>query len=109
MVEPFRHLVDRSIFEIQEQIKKKDYAYSRQGIVVLSDELKRNYIHLLSAIFDRKRDYIAKTGIRRADGYQRMEEITIMKMKCIELKQFLMNYGSTSSSIKFRQVRKTYS
>ena len=86
MIEPFRHLVDRSIFEVQDQIKKKDYAFSREGIVVLSDELKKKYIALLSTIFDRKRVYKARTGIRRRDGYQRMEEITIMKMKCVELK-----------------------
>jgi CRISPR-associated protein Cas1 len=91
MVEPFRHLVDRSIFEIQDQISKNDYAFSRQGIVVLSDKLKQKYIKLISAIFDRKRDYKARTGIRRADGFQRMEEITIMKMKCIELKNIIMN------------------
>ncbi|MDE1726091.1 MAG: CRISPR-associated endonuclease Cas1 [Thaumarchaeota archaeon] len=91
MIEPFRHLVDRSAFEIQDQIRKKDYVYSREGIVVLSDELKQKYIELLSTIFDRKRDYKARTGIRRKDGYQRMEEITIMKMKCIELKDLLEN------------------
>lgn len=90
MVEPFRHLVDRSIFEIQDQIGKNDYAFSRLGVVVLSAELKRKYVDLLSAIVDRKRDYKARTGIRRADGYQRMEELTIMKMKCIELRDFVM-------------------
>lgn len=90
MIEPFRHVVDRSIFEIQDQIRKKDYAFSRQGIVVLSDELKRKYVDLLSSIMDRKRDYKARTGIRRADGHQRMEEITIMRMKCIELKEHVM-------------------
>ena len=89
MIEPFRHLVDRSVFEIQDQIRKKDYVYSREGIVVLSDELKQKYIELLSTIFDRKRDYKARSGIRRKDGYQKMEEITIMKMKCIELKNLL--------------------
>jgi hypothetical protein len=57
----------------------------------LSDELKRKYIDSLSTIFHRQRDYKARTGIRRADGYQRMEEITIMKMKCIELKDFILN------------------
>ncbi|MGI0102500.1 MAG: CRISPR-associated endonuclease Cas1 [Nitrosotalea sp.] len=87
MIEPFRHLIDRSVFEIQEQIRKKDYVYSREGIVVLSDELKRKYIDLLSTIFDRKRPYKARTGIRRENGNQMMEEITIMKMKCIRLKE----------------------
>lgn len=89
MIEPFRHLIDRSVFEIQDSIGKRDYAYSRDGIVVLSDDLKKKYIELLSSIFDRKRLYKARTGIRRSDGNQRMEEITIMKMKCVELKRFL--------------------
>ena len=98
MVEPFRHLVDRSVFEIQDQIRKSDYTFSREGIVVLSDELKRKYIDLLSVIFDRKRDYKARTGIRRADGYQRMEEITVMKMKCVELKVWIMKSPIQSGS-----------
>jgi CRISPR-associated protein Cas1 len=89
MIEPFRHLIDRSVFEIQDQIRKKDYIFSRDGIVVLSDELKTKYIELLSTVFDRKRDYKARTGIRRKDGYQMMEEITIMKMKCIELRNLI--------------------
>lgn len=90
MIEPFHHLVDGSVFEIQDSIRKKDYIYSRDGIVVLSDELKQRYIELLTSILDRKRDYKARVGIRRVDGYQKMEEITIMKMKCTELKSFVL-------------------
>lgn len=89
MIEPFRHVVDRSVFEIQESISKNDFIYSRDGIVVLSHDLRQKYIELLTAILDRKRDYKARIGIRRADGYQRMEEITIMKMKCVELRLML--------------------
>lgn len=95
MIEPFRHLVDRSAFEIQLEIRKNDYIFSRKGIVVLSDELKSKYISLLSSICDRKRDYKARVGIKRADGYQRMEEITIMKMKCMELKDYILTEKST--------------
>ena len=58
--------------------------------MVLSNELRVKYIDLMSTFFDRKRDYKARTGIRRKDGYQRMEEITIMKMKCVELKDFIL-------------------
>jgi CRISPR-associated protein Cas1 len=90
MIEPFRHLIDRSVFEIQDSIRKKDYIFSRDGIVVLSDEIKKCYVDLLTSILDRKRDYKARTGIRRADGYQRMEEVTIMKMKCTELRDLLL-------------------
>ena len=78
---------------------KKTRLVFKQGIVVLSNELKRKYIDLLSTILDRKRDYKARSGIRRSDGNQRMEEITIMKMKCIELKEFLMNQQSKDSSV----------
>ena len=92
MIEPFRHLIDRSVFEIQDSIKNNDYAYSRHGIVVLSDDLKKRYIELLSSVFNRKKMYSARSGIRRSDGYQKMEEITIMKMKCIELKEHLIKF-----------------
>lgn len=92
MIEPFRHAVDRSVFEIQESIRKKDYLFSRSGIVVLSDNLKKRYIDSLTSILDRKRDYKARTGIRRADGYQKMEEITIMKMKCLELRDTIFRF-----------------
>ncbi len=91
MIEPFGHIVDRSVFEIQDSIAKKDYIFLREGIVVLSNDLKKRCIDNLTEILDRKRDYKANTGIRRADGYQRMEEITRMKMKCIELKHFILN------------------
>jgi CRISP-associated protein Cas1 len=90
MIEPFRHVVDRSVFEIQDLIKKKGYAFSKEGVVVLSDELKQRYIEKLSEVLDRKRDYKARSGIRRADGYQRMEEITIMKMKCLRLREMIL-------------------
>ena len=85
MIEPFRHLVDRNVFEIQDSIRKVDYIFARDGVVVISNELKKRYIDPLTSILDRRRDYEARVGIRRADGYQKMEEITIMKMKCLEL------------------------
>jgi hypothetical protein len=37
-----------------------------------------------------KHDYKARTGIRRTDGNQLMEEITRMKKKCIELEEMIM-------------------
>ena len=89
MIEPFRHLVDRSVFEIQDGLSKEDHIYSKEGVVVLSKDLKKRYIDLLALVFDRKRDYKAKVGIRRTDGYQKMEEVTIMKMKCTELRDFI--------------------
>lgn len=100
MIEPFRHLVDRSVFEIQDSIGKSDYIFSRDGVVVLSTDVKKRYVDLLTSVLDRKRDYKAIVGIRRADGYQRMEEITIMKQKCIELKGFILKARQLSASVQ---------
>lgn len=96
MIEPFRRLVDRSVFEIQHSINEKDYVFSRNGIIVLSNDLKKEYMDLLTSIFDRKRDYKARIGIKRADGYQKMEEITIMKMNCLKIKDFLGSRDANS-------------
>ncbi|NMJ87733.1 MAG: CRISPR-associated endonuclease Cas1, partial [Thaumarchaeota archaeon] len=63
MIEPFRHLVERSVYQIKDQIKRKDYAFSVKGIVVLSRELKKLYVDLLSTILDRKRLYKGIHGV----------------------------------------------
>ena len=62
------------------------------GIIVLSHDLKKRYIELLSNIHNRKRNYKPRSEIRLADGYQRMEEITIMKRTCYELREFVHRY-----------------
>ena len=90
MIEPHRHLVERSVYDIQEQIRKKDYVFSVKGIVVLSRELKKLYVDLLSNILDRKRLYKGIHGVKRIkDDLQNMKESTIIKMKCFELKESL--------------------
>ena len=90
MIEPHRVLVERSVFDIQDQIRKKDYAFSVKGIVVLSRQLKKKYVDLLSDILERKRLYKGIHGVKRMkDNLQNMKESTIIKMKCYELKESL--------------------
>jgi len=90
MIEPFRHLVERSVYDIQEQIRKKDYVFSVKGIVVLSYELKKKYKDCLDGILNRKRLYKGIHGVKRIkDDLQNMKESTIIKMKCFELKESL--------------------
>ena len=90
MIEPFRHLVERSVYDIQEQIRKKDYIFSVKGIVVLSYELKKKYKDCLDGILNRKRLYKGIHGVKRIkDDLQNMKESTIIKMKCFELKESL--------------------
>tara|TARA_B100000446_G_scaffold134353_1_gene126474 strand:+ start:143 stop:529 length:387 start_codon:yes stop_codon:yes gene_type:complete len=90
MIEPHRHLVERSVYDIQEQIKRKDYAFSRDGIVVLSNDLKKKYIDCLDGILNRRRLYKGIHGVKRIkDDLQHMKESTIIKMKCYQLKESL--------------------
>ena len=90
MIEPFRWIVERSIYDIQDQIRKKDYIFSVKGTIVLSRELKKIYVDLLSNILERKRLYKAGSCIRRSkDNLQNMKESTIIKMKCFVLKEAL--------------------
>ena len=90
MIEPHRHLVERSVYDIQEQIKRKDYAFSRDGIVVLSNDLKKRYMACLDGILNKKRLYKGIHGVKRIkDDLQNMMESTYIKMKCYELKESL--------------------
>ena len=90
IIEPFRHLVERSVYQIKDQIKRKDYAFSVKGIVVLSRQLKKRYIDMLSDILERKRLYKGVHGVKRIkDDLQYMKEITYIKTKCFELKESL--------------------
>ena len=90
MIEPFRHLVERSVYDIQDQVRKKDYVFSVKGIVVLSRELKKKYIDCLDGILNKKRLYKGIHGVKRIkDNLQNMKESTTIKMKCFELKESL--------------------
>ena len=90
MIEPHRHLVEHSVYDIQEQIRKKDYVFSVKEIVVLSRELKKRYIDCLDGILNRKRLYKGIHGVKRIkDNLQNMKESTYIKTKCFELKESL--------------------
>ena len=90
MIEPHRHLVEHSVYDIQDQIRKKDYIFSVKGTIVLSRELKKIYVDLLSNILERRRLYRGIHGVKRIkDNLQNMKESTIIKMKCYDLKESL--------------------
>jgi hypothetical protein len=58
---------------------------------VLSNDLKQKYIDTLTNILDSKRLYKARAGIKRTDGRYRIEEITVIKYKCVKLRDFIIN------------------
>ena len=111
MMEPSRFLVERAVLEIADTIdKEKDYRYhyfdssypnSSKGVDVppitylrVSHDLKKRFVYQLTTVFNRKRYYKTpdntRTGIVPEHGYQKLEELTIMKMKCIELRNYIM-------------------
>ena len=69
LIEPYRWLVEYTVYQIQEQsIKRKEYSWSREGRVFLDTNLIRRFLELLSTKFDSKKPYKSKHGLKRADG-----------------------------------------
>lgn len=107
MMETSRHLVERAVLEIAKSIDKeydyryvnydRSYPFSKMDVPItwlkLSDNLKRRFVFQLTAVFNRKRYYKTpentRTGIVPEHGYQKLEELTIVKMKCFELKNII--------------------
>lgn len=116
MMETSRHLVDRAVLEIADTIdKEKDYRlvyydrsypFSRIDVPItwlkLSDNLKRRFVFQLTTVFNRKRYYKTpvntRTGIVPEHGYQKLEELTIMKMKCFELRNYITSTKKKEAS-----------
>ena len=111
MMEPFRYLVDRAVFEIKESMTEKDYHYRRfenkypysalnlsSRWLYVSRDLKKRYVNLLTSVFERKRLYKPRQGITSEGGKVQMEELTLMKIKCVELRDYIL--GTRKSLIE---------
>jgi len=84
MMEPFRWLVDYSVyvlanFRIHRSIRKKDYAYTKNGLVVLDSNLIRRFLEILERKFQKERRYAYKFGAKTSDGLKSVQEITVAK------------------------------
>jgi hypothetical protein len=104
MVEPFRHLVDKSVIAIANDINPKDYYYQIGNLgypfksgspfmnrwLMLTNELKKRYVAVLTAVLQSKRYHKAHQGRRTEQGFTKAEEVTIMKLKCTELRDYIL-------------------
>ena len=110
MMEPFRYLIDRSVIALGNDIKREHYCFRidnpsypfKSGApfnrwLIMSGELKKRYVAILTAILQNKRYQKAYVGRHTEHGFQKMEEITIMKMKCIELRDYILGRKKTLS------------
>ncbi len=86
IMEPFRWLVDYSVWKIAEsdakgyRINLKDYTRTREGLVVMDYSLVKRFLELLERTFRKERRYDFSRGKKTADGLKNVQEITIAKI-----------------------------
>jgi len=93
MMEPFRWLVDYSVWKLSDaksrnRISKKQYAHTREGIVVLEYDLIRKFLELLERTFQKERRYHYRHGAFTKDSLKSVQEITIAKIAVQNLAEF---------------------
>ena len=94
LIEPFRWLVDYSAYRLanetnkEHRIYKKDYAFTKEGLVVLDYNLIRRFLQLLERTFQKERRYAFKHGAKTKDGLKSCHEITIAKIAVQNLVEF---------------------
>ena len=93
LMEPFRCLVDYAVWKLSDaksssRISKKQYAYTREGIVVLEYDLIRKFLELLERTFQKERRYEYRHGAFTKDGLKSVQEITIAKIMVQNLAEF---------------------
>jgi CRISPR-associated protein Cas1 len=67
-------------FRISKSVCKKDYAYIKDGLVVLDSNLIRRFLELLERKFQKERKYDYKFGAKTEDGLKSVQEITKAKI-----------------------------
>ncbi len=86
LIEPFRWLVEKAVYHIantddwRHKILFKDYAWTKNGQVVLSDRIKKNFFERLEREFQKEREYDFRHGKKTSNGLKSCQEITISKI-----------------------------
>ena len=94
MIESFRWLVDYSVWKLanahskEQRIYQKDYAYTKDGFVVMDYHLIRRFLETLERTFQKERRYAFRHGAKTKDGLKSCQEITITKMAVQNLAAF---------------------
>ena len=71
-------------------IRKKDYAFTKDGLVVLDNDLIRRFLELLERTFQKERKFEFKHGAKTDDGLKSVQEITIAKITIENLLDYCM-------------------
>jgi len=96
VIEPFRWLVECVVWKLSEakskhRISKKQYAFTREGNVVLDSELIRIFLEMLERVFQKERKFDYKFGLKTSDGLKSVQEITIVKIMIQNLAEFCID------------------
>ncbi|MGB6463948.1 MAG: CRISPR-associated endonuclease Cas1 [Nitrosotalea sp.] len=101
LIEPFRWLVDYSVYKLansvsrNQTIKKKDYARTGEGSVVMDYNLIRRFLELLERTFQIERRYDFRHGMKTSDGLKSCQESTIAKITVQDLADFCIRKRQT--------------
>jgi len=95
LIEPFRWLVEYAVYKLAVEepkhgrmIRKDEYAWTREGRVILDSALIRRFLELLERIFQNERPYRFKHGIKMKDGFSMCQETTIVKIYAQKLADY---------------------
>jgi len=101
LMEPFRWLVEYAVYHVANtqdwgmKLRFKDYAWTKDGQVVLSYHIKRKFLEKLERNFLSERQYEFKHGRTRKNGLSNCQEITIAKIAVQNLADFCMGKRNT--------------
>ncbi|MCV0411582.1 CRISPR-associated endonuclease Cas1 [Nitrosarchaeum sp.] len=96
MMEPFRWLVDYTVFKIsnikdhKQRIRLDEFTHTRDGIVIMEYNLIRKFLELLERTFQSERRYSFRHGAKTKDGLKNVQEITIAKVSVQNLAEYCL-------------------
>ncbi|MEX2193163.1 MAG: CRISPR-associated endonuclease Cas1 [Nitrosarchaeum sp.] len=94
VIEPFRWLVDYTVYKIannvnaKQRIYLKDYARTKNGTIVLDYSLIKRFLEMLERTFQQERKYEFRHGAKTKDGLKNVQEITIAKITIQNLAEY---------------------
>ena len=95
MMEPFRWLVEKTVYRLGNaknkklQIKKNQYVkHDKSGMVLLDTELVKKFLEMLEVDFRKTREYERRNGMKKENGLSNCAEITIAKISIQNLSDF---------------------
>lgn len=95
LIEPIRWLVEYVVYKLAVEelrhgriIRRDEYAWIREGRIILDEGLIRRFLERLERKFQSERPYKFKHGLKRRDGLSMCQEITIAKVQVQELADY---------------------